>query len=181
MLLTLLNSTAIRNMEARLLTVEDLWKNNQVPLALALRPETAKNGKPRTIPLTESCRALLKTYILAERFGAGLPLLTAPLFPSTRGSGHMTRRGLCAVVRRHLKSAGVDGTPHMIRHTAATELLRVSNVRVVQMVLGHSRLDTVMIYTHPSTDEIRDALSRRGPGPKPQQNTNEPAPSQVNQ
>lgn len=161
MILETLLETAIRNSECRLLEVGDVWRAGDVVLSLRIREETAKNGKRRTVPLTGSFRQKMRTYIMESRSTPEGPEISEPLFPSTRGDGHLTRRGLIGIVRKHLTKAGWDGTPHLIRHTAATELLRVSNVRVVQIMLGHSRLETVQIYTHPSDDDLRLAQERR--------------------
>lgn len=167
MIFEYLLETAARNTEARLLLVGHVWRNNDVVLAINLPAELAKGGKPRALPLSGPFRMRLREYILKHRSDAKQPLIEEPLFPSSRGRGHLTRRGLARIVKAHLAAAGWDATPHAIRHTAATELLRVSNARVVQLILGHSRLDTIMIYTHPSHEELVAAQERRHAAPLP--------------
>lgn len=51
-------------------------------------------------------------------------------------------------------------TPHVLRHTFATRLLRVTNLRTVQLALGHARISTTEIYTHPNQDDLRKAISQ---------------------
>lgn len=161
MLMEFLLETACRNTETRLMEVGDVWKGDDIVMSLAIRAEIAKNGRRRAVALSGPFRQKLRHYITGHRWNGTGPDLEAPLFPSTRGGRHLTRRGLARIVKTHLAAAGWQGTPHHLRHTAATELLRVSNARVVQIMLGHSRLDTVMIYTHPSDDDLRRAQEAR--------------------
>ncbi len=51
-------------------------------------------------------------------------------------------------------------TPHSLRHTFATRLLRCSNIRVVQQLLGHSSLNSTEIYTHPTSDDRKNAINQ---------------------
>lgn len=50
--------------------------------------------------------------------------------------------------------------PHMLRHTFATRLMRVTDIRTVQMLLGHKNLTSTQIYTHPSTDDLFKAIKK---------------------
>ena len=65
------------------------------------------------------------------------------------------------LVKRYSKKAGIDKdiSPHNLRHTFATDLLRESkNIRLVQKAMGHSDVSTTMIYTHIVDEELENAL-----------------------
>lgn len=59
-----------------------------------------------------------------------------------------------------LRSVGRRVWPHMLRHTFATRLLRVTDIRTVQMVLGHTRLESTAVYTHPTIQDAQAAVGK---------------------
>lgn len=56
------------------------------------------------------------------------------------------------------RSIGYPINPHMLRHTFATRLMRITNIRVVQELLGHGNLQSTQIYTHPNSDDLEKAI-----------------------
>jgi site-specific recombinase XerD len=161
MIIETLAETGLRNSECRLLEIADVWTGSDIVLELKLRAETAKGGRPRNIPLLAGYRAKLRTYILKHRPTITGGMEREPLFPSNMKGGHLTRRGICRIVGRYFRAVNSNATPHWLRHSCATELLRVTNARVVQLMLGHRRMETVQIYTHPTGDDLRDAMTAR--------------------
>jgi len=82
------------------------------------------------------------------------------LFPTLKGTP-VQRRYLGAMIERRAKKAGIEKhlTPHMLRHTFATDLLKSgANLRIIQKSLGHTYLSTTAIYTHIHDDELKDAM-----------------------
>jgi len=158
MILLTLAETGIRNSECRLLEVGDLYRHGTFTSSLRIRPETSKCARQRTIQLTHSYQAAIRIFIERHRSNEEGPLCHAPLFPSTRGHGFLTKRGMIAVAARWTTAAGQRCTPHAYRHALATDLMRVTSPRVVQQVLGHRRLETVMRYMHPTVEDHRLAL-----------------------
>ena len=80
------------------------------------------------------------------------------LFVNHRGAG-LTRQGLYKIVQRHAKSVGLEDkmSPHTLRHTFATHLLAGGcDLRAVQEMLGHADIATTQLYTHLSTERLRD-------------------------
>ena len=87
------------------------------------------------------------------------------VFVNLRGSG-LSRQGLYKIVQRHARSAGLDHrmSPHTLRHTFATHLLAGGcDLRSLQEMLGHADIGTTQIYTHLSTDRLRDVYFEAHP------------------
>lgn len=109
-----------------------------------------KGSKERLVPLGEEALIWLQRYQAEAR---GLLLAGRPssvLFPSQRGE-QMTRQTFWHRIKLHARHAGIlkPLSPHTLRHAFATHLLNHgADLRVVQLLLGHSDLSTTQIYTH---------------------------------
>lgn len=110
-----------------------------------------KGAKERLVPLGEEAIVRLEAYMEEAR-----PVLlkghgpATALFVTRRGAG-MTRQAFWCLIRRYAEQAGIAKhlSPHTLRHAFATHLLNHgADLRVVQMLLGHSDLSTTQIYTH---------------------------------
>jgi integrase/recombinase XerD len=98
----------------------------------------------------------------AEILGAQV---TDYLFPTRRGD-RMTRQSFWHIIKRYARLARVDKplSPHTLRHAFATHLLNHgADLRVVQMLLGHSDLSTTQIYTHVARERMKDLHGRHHP------------------
>ena len=87
------------------------------------------------------------------------------VFVNLRGDG-LTRQGLYKIVRRHARTAGLEHrmSPHTLRHTFATHLLTGGcDLRSLQEMLGHADIGTTQIYTHLSTERLRDVYFEAHP------------------
>ena len=126
---------------------------------------TGKGGKERLVPLGEEAISWLKRYQVQVR-----PLLLADkqsevMFPSRRGQ-QMTRQTFWHRVKRHALVSGIekDLSPHVLRHAFATHLLNHgADLRVVQMLLGHSDLSTTQIYTHVAQQRLQSLHGQHHP------------------
>ncbi|GGY08164.1 tyrosine recombinase XerD [Litchfieldella qijiaojingensis] len=109
-----------------------------------------KGDKERLVPLGEEAIAWLERYLRTGRGALMADITRPPLFPG-RGDGFMTRQTFWHRIKVHAVVAGIDKplSPHTLRHAFATHLLNHgANLRVVQLLLGHSDLSTTQIYTH---------------------------------
>lgn len=126
---------------------------------------TGKGGKERLVPMGEEALHWLGRY----RREARPTLLAAPddpwLFPNRRG-GEMTRQAFWYRVKLHSRKAGLRGdiSPHTLRHAFATHLLNHgADLRVVQLLLGHSDLSTTQIYTHIARHRLKSLHAAHHP------------------
>ncbi len=122
-----------------------------------------KGRKQRCTPLRKETVETLRSW-LGERDGR----LSDPLFPNARG-GRLSRDGVEYILRKHLSSAVQSCpslknkriTPHVLRHTAAMDLLQHGVDRtVIALWLGHENIDTVDVYVHANLQIKEQALAK---------------------
>lgn len=129
----------------------------QINLRMGVVRVIGKGDKERLIPLGEEACSYLALYLQNAR----PDLLTDPacevVFPSQRGV-QMTRQTFWHRIKQYAVVAGIDKplSPHVLRHAFATHLLNHgADLRVVQMMLGHSDLSTTQIYTHVAQQRLQ--------------------------
>jgi len=126
---------------------------------------TGKGGKERLVPLGEEALDWLRDYLHGPRQDLLGGRLCDFLFP-TRRSDCMTRQAFWQLIKRYALQAGIrkNLSPHTLRHAFATHLLNHgADLRVVQMLLGHSDLSTTQIYTHVARERLKDLHGRHHP------------------
>lgn len=126
---------------------------------------TGKGSKERLVPLGEEAMLWLEQYLPSARVQllAGKP--GDVLFPSRLGQ-MMTRQTFWHRIKLHAQTAGISSalSPHTLRHAFATHLLNHgADLRVVQMLLGHSDLSTTQIYTHIARQRLHDLHAQHHP------------------
>src|SRR5580698_4632000 len=124
-----------------------------------------KGNRERLIPLGEEAVRWLKTFIDTGRADILLDRSTDFLFP-TRRRDRMTRQAFWHIIKRYARKAAVDRdlSPHTLRHAFATHLLNHgADLRVVQMLLGHSDLSTTQIYTHVARERMKELHQQHHP------------------
>ena len=152
-LIVLLLSTGIRRGEAVSITLDDLdLENGQVLIK-------GKGGKQRVLPLTEQAIEAIQAY-LPHRTRDG----SRRLFVSAYGGHPIQGRVVNAMLATTIQRAGLAGqgiTPHKLRHTFATHLIRKGvDVRTVQELLGHSDIQTTARYLHSDTRTKQSAVGK---------------------
>ena len=157
--LELLYATGMRVGELCGLDVDDLDDERRVVRVLG------KGRKERAVPYGLPARAALEQWLRRGRPELAAPAAGAALFVGVRG-GRIDQRAVRRLV--HARVAAVPGAPdlgpHGLRHSAATHLLEGgADLRTVQELLGHASLATTQIYTHVTTDRLKQAYRQAHP------------------
>jgi integrase/recombinase XerD len=124
-----------------------------------------KGNRERLSPLGEEAVRWLAEFSRGPRAEILLERQTDYLFPTRRGD-RMTRQAFWHIIKRYARKAGVSKelSPHTLRHAFATHLLNHgADLRVVQMLLGHSDLSTTQIYTHVARERMKELHSQHHP------------------
>ena len=148
----------LRVSEVTGLDVTDLWFNNAPVTSVLVREEIAKNHQERIIAIsTRLCEALKK---MNESFWSSSPEnVQHKAFTSGRSRKQLTRRQVHRIISSAAISAlGRSVHPHILRHTFASKLMRVTNIRTVQELLGHKNITSTQIYTHPNEQDKHKAI-----------------------
>ena len=151
-----------------------------------IRVEQSKGRKDRNVMLSPGTLDLLRQWwkVRPSRDDAGMPVEERWLFPGNRRGKPMTTRQLSRLFHEAADAAGIKKavTLHALRHSFATHLLeRGTDIRIIQALLGHDKLDTTARYTRVATgmiasiDSPLDLLSQ--PRKRPKNNRKDPPPA----
>jgi integrase/recombinase XerD len=128
-----------------------------------------KGNKERMIPIYPRATKSTAEYITEAR-----PKIVQhnekekALFLNVRGQ-RLTRQGLWQILKGYAKSAGLDieVTPHTLRHSFATHMLNGgADLRMVQELLGHANISTTQVYTHLTSEHVRNTYEKSHPRAK---------------
>jgi integrase/recombinase XerC len=156
-ILELLYATGLRVSELAGLDLEALDRESRTVRVLG------KGRKERIVPYGEQAARALEAWLGTRGEQAG------PLFTNVRGR-RLTVRSIYTIVRRSARAAGITRpvSPHTLRHTFATHLLDGgADLRMIQELLGHSRLSTTQRYTHVAADQLMKVYDRTHPRAQP--------------
>jgi integrase/recombinase XerD len=158
-LLELMYACGLRASEAIGLELGDVDLDERVLRA------RGKGSKERIVPIGQAALSALRIYVERGRPGLVKDRPEPYLFVNFRG-GQLTRQGLYKIVRRHATTAGLADrmSPHTLRHTFATHLLAGGcDLRSVQEMLGHADVSTTQLYTHLSSERLKDVYFKAHP------------------
>jgi len=140
------------------LKVSDLWFNNAPVESVLISSEKSKTNEKRQIPvstrLMDAIKEMSRCYWLPDNavaygFAFYQKNFLEPL--TTRQVERIIRSAAIAAFGRPIH-------PHVLRHTFATKLMKVTNLRVVQEMLGHKNIQSTQIYTHPNIEDKKEAI-----------------------
>jgi integrase/recombinase XerD len=158
-LLELMYASGLRASEAITLELGDL------DIEEGILRTRGKGSKERIVPIGQAALRALGIYLERGRPSLVKTTAEAHIFVNFRG-GQLTRQGLYKIVRRHAESAGLADrmSPHTLRHTFATHLLSGGcDLRSVQEMLGHADVSTTQLYTHLSSERLKDVYFKAHP------------------
>lgn len=142
----------------------DLLLGTTPVTALRITADIAKNHKERIVPLTERIRntSIEMSNRWWEQDESGNHFA---FYSGDNSNQSLTTRQVERIIRvAAMKSLGRPVHPHVLRHTFASRLMRTTNARIVQELLGHTHLSTTQIYTHPNQDDLKKAIDQLGQG-----------------
>lgn len=138
---------------------------SQVNLQQGIVRVTGKGGKERLVPMGEEALNWLERFIRHDRVEINNGRPVDAIFPTRRG-GPMTRQAFWQLIKRYAVKANITKplSPHTLRHAFATHLINHgADLRVVQLLLGHSNLSTTQIYTHVARERLKSLHAEHHP------------------
>ena len=142
------------------LKVSDMMFGTAIVSSLCVRQQISKSKNDRLLPLTNR----IKEQIALCQQNWWYEFKYSPdmyAFFATSSLVHLSTRQVERIVSRHaIASIERDISPHVLRHTFGTRLMRQVNARIAQVLLGHKNIQTTMIYQHPNHDDLTNAIDK---------------------
>ena len=154
----LMLDTGLRVGELVQLRMRHLWLSNLPVESLVVTADIAKCHIQRIVPLTSRLqKAVVHLHRVTWNIFGGHPLHFAFFRYSPRS--HLVPRQVQRILKYAGRaSIGRDVNPHMLRHTFASKMMRITSIRVLQELLGHRQLSSTQVYTHPNNDDLHKAV-----------------------
>jgi len=136
----------------------DLITNGNLVESLIIPWQITKNKSERTVPLSLRLRTALGVHLLPV-YKEHPETFCDPIFFCRDYTKPITVRQVENIIKQAgQKAIGRDIHPHVLRHTFATRLMRQTNIRVVQQLLGHKSISSTQVYTHPNSEDLTNAI-----------------------
>ena len=158
-IIEVLFSCGLRVSELVNMKLSDLYLEDRVLLV------RGKGNKERLVPVSNKAILDLKRWFFDRNLMKIKPGEDDYVFLNRRGA-HLTRTMILIMVKRQAEEAGIKKTisPHTFRHSFATALLQGgADLRSIQAMLGHEKIDTTLVYTHISNEQLRKAILEHHP------------------
>ena len=137
--------------------------NSDTDLSLGEFSIRGKGGKVRVVFVSDEARRAVSNYLKARKDMNDALFVQVGRETKSKDAAPLTRRSIERIVKHYAIKAGISKkvTPHVIRHSFATDLLsNGADLRSVQMLLGHANIATTQIYTHVTDKALRDTHKR---------------------
>lgn len=151
--------TGLRVGEAVQIDREEVLIEGKCRLAFELAPAKAKGGQGGLVSVAEDARRAVEAYCRMSEAACGSSTEASPLFLNERGRGRVTVRNVQRLMRRVGAMAKVPTlTPHVLRHTLATRMVRVAPLTTVAKALRHLDVRTTQGYVSTAPQDVQDAV-----------------------
>lgn len=156
----LMLDAGLRIGEVLKLQIADLVIQNQPVRSILVRSDIAKGKRERTIKVTAPLHSAIEAMYFFIWLPEERPHTSLAFYSIKRKEKLSPQHVHHIIVEAGFTSCHRRIHPHMLRHTFATRLMRVTSLRVVQEMLGHKRISSTQIYTHPDQVDQDKAIDR---------------------
>lgn len=154
----LMLDAGLRVSEVSKLLVTDLIVEGQSVTNLRVSKEIAKLHRERIVPISARLKQAIQ-HMWKFVWSHDHPGRVLFAFSSTSTSVPLSPRQIQRIIKAAaIQSIGRPTHPHALRHTFATRLMRTTNIRIVQKLLGHASIQSTQIYTHPNSEDLTQAI-----------------------
>lgn len=161
LLFRLMLQCGLRIGEVSALNIENVWRGGYVHPAVNLPRGTTKGHIARYVDIPQSLRMVIDKHVGHLISDGQGETGEAPLFQGKKIRARLGVSGIGRIVTAHsFLALGRPIHPHVLRHTYATILMKYTNIRVVQTLLGHAKISTTEIYTHVSSEDCKTAVNQ---------------------
>jgi len=167
----LMLDAGLRVGEVVALRYTDAYNGGHPCRTLTLRGPISLKGSSREVPVSARLSRALERYTTDPLLIADWPLTQKMITNKPQGRPLTTRTIERIITAAAEKAIGRPVHPHVLRHTFATKLMRKTDIRTVQDLLGHKHISSTQIYTHPSMSDKRQAIDSLNTNPS------DPSPS----
>ena len=142
------------------LQMSDLYFNGNPVTSIVVREAITKSKEERSVPVNISLACALEEF--HKEFDYQDRYIHAFAFPASGNTrDHVTTRQVERIINKAgWKALGRPVNPHMLRHTFATRINKVTDMRTLQVLLGHQHLSSTQIYTHPDEEDKKKAIQQ---------------------
>lgn len=154
----LMLDAGLRVGEVARLKIKNFMFAGLIAKSITISKDISKNKVPRVIPMT--CRLRDSLIDMTQTWWEGMLAVDDHYaFWAWQPQEHIGTRQIQRIIRKASQKAIARRIhPHVLRHTFATRLMRQVSIRVVQELLGHKRLSSTQIYTHPNNNDLEKAI-----------------------
>ncbi len=156
----LMLDAGLRVGEVVALKISQLIQNNEPTPFIHITSVISKTNRDRNIPTTERIRSAINNHVKWSTCDA----INSPdnwVFPGTPPTKYINVRQIRFIIKfASLATIGRSISPHVLRHTFATRLLRYSSTSIVQQLLGHASLSSTQVYLHPNSQDLTKAVNQ---------------------